>query len=55
MRLTAPTKNVFYVSVLALIVGAVLYLFMDDMKDLGYYVTLGGGVLMGAGVALKGF
>ena len=40
MRLTAPTKMVFYVSVLAMVVGLVLYLFMDDMKDLGYYVTL---------------
>lgn len=55
MRLTAPTKMVFYVSVLAMVVGLVLYLFMDDMKDLGYYVTLAGGALMTAGVALKGF
>jgi hypothetical protein len=55
MRLTPPTKNVFYISVLAMIVGLVLYLFMDDMKDLGYYVTLAGGALMTAGVALKGF
>jgi uncharacterized membrane protein YadS len=55
MRLTPPTKNVFYISVLAMIVGLVLYLFMDDMKDLGYYITLAGGALLTAGVALKGF
>lgn len=55
MRLTAPTKMVFYISVLAMLAGLVLYLFMDDMKDLGYYVTLGGGLLMTAGVYLKGF
>jgi hypothetical protein len=55
MRLTAPTKNVFYISILAMVVGLVLYLFMEDMKDLGYYVTLAGGALMTAGVALKGF
>jgi len=55
MRLTAPTKNVFYISVLAMIVGLVMYFFLDDMKDLGYYFTLGGGALMTAGVALKGF
>lgn len=55
MRLTAPTKNVFYISILAMVVGFVLYFFFDDLNDLGYLITLGGGILMTAGVGLKGF
>lgn len=54
MRLTPPKKIVFYISALAMLVGLVLYLFMDDMADLGYYVTLAGGVLLAASVSMKG-
>jgi len=54
MRLTPPKKIVFYISALAMIVGLVLYLFMDDMKDAGYYVTLAGGALLALSVSMKG-
>ena len=54
MRLTPPKKNVFYISVLAMVVGLVFYLFFEDLKDVGYYVTLAGGVLLSASVAMKG-
>jgi hypothetical protein len=54
MRLTSPKKIVFYISVVAMLVGLVFYLFFDDMKDLGYWVTFAGGALLTAGVAMKG-
>lgn len=54
MRLTPPKKIVFYIAALAMLVGLVFYLFFDDMKDLGFYVTFAGGALLTASVALKG-
>lgn len=54
MRLTPPKKIVFYISVAAMLIGLVFYLFFDDLKDAGYYVTLAGGVLLTAGVSMKG-
>lgn len=54
MRLTPPKKIVFYISVAAMLLGLVFYLFFDDLKDLGYYVTLAGGALLTAGVSMKG-
>ncbi len=54
MRLTPPKKIVFYISALAMLVGLVFYLFFDDMKDLGYWLTFAGGALLTAGVSMKG-
>ena len=54
MRLTPPKKIVFYISVLAMLVGAVLYLFIDDMADAGYWITFAGGALLAAGNSMKG-
>jgi len=54
MRLTPPKQIVFYISALAMIVGLVMFLFLDDMKDLGYWVTFGGGALLALSVSMKG-
>jgi hypothetical protein len=54
MRLTPPKKIVFYISVAAMLLGLVFYLFFDDMKDLGYWVTFAGGALLTVSVSMKG-
>lgn len=50
-----PTKPVFLVAVAEVVVGLVVYFFMDDSNDLGFWLTFGGGALMSAGAAPKGF
>jgi hypothetical protein len=54
MRLTPPKKIIFYISVAAMLLGLVFYLFFGDLKDVGYYVTLAGGALLTVSVSMKG-
>lgn len=53
MHLTPPKKIVFYITTLAIIVGAVLFLFTDS-SDLGFWITFAGGALLTISVSMKG-
>ncbi|MCL2210133.1 MAG: hypothetical protein FWC19_09155 [Treponema sp.] len=58
MKLTAPTKIVFIISVCLLIVGIIAnYVpsFPDVLNNNAVLVTFAGGALLSLGVLLKGF
>ena len=54
MRLTAPTKNVFWISVAIAVIGLVFF-FIPATKDYSVFVALVAYILLALGVALKGF
>ena len=54
MRLTPPTKNVFYLSVILAVVGLVFF-FVPAVAGYAFWVALIAYVLLALGVALKGF
>jgi len=63
LRLTPPTKNVFYLSTLCAIVAFVLYLLgvfgvigggFAVVAHIAFWIAILGWALMTAGVALKG-
>ncbi|MCL1922509.1 MAG: hypothetical protein FWG15_01330 [Propionibacteriaceae bacterium] len=54
MRLNAPTKIVFYISVALMLIGLILFLFVASLSAVGYWVTLVGGILLAAACVLKG-
>jgi len=62
LRLTPPTKNIFYLSTLCAIVAFVLYLLAVfgvvvggfPMLAIAFWIAILGWALMTAGVAMKG-
>lgn len=54
MRLSAPTKNVFYISVLLVVLGLAGQFGVTALADYAYYLTLAGFALLTAGVMMKG-
>ena len=54
MRLSAPTKNVFWISVILVVVG-LLGFFVDALADYQLWAFLAGYVLLFLGNVLKGF
>jgi hypothetical protein len=54
MRLSAPKKNVFWISVILVLVGA-LGFFVDALADYQVLLFLVGYVLLALGNILKGF
>ncbi|HUU24375.1 MAG TPA: hypothetical protein VMW68_02240 [Methyloceanibacter sp.] len=63
VRLTPPTKNIFYLSVLCAVVAIVLYLLgvagvvgggFAAVAHIAFWIAILGWGLMTAGVALKG-
>ena len=54
MRLTPPTKNVFYASVVVAVLGLVFY-FVPSVADYAFWAVLVAYVLLALGNALKGF
>ena len=53
MKLSAPKQLVFLIAVLAIIVGIVLWL-IDQNRDIAFWVTAAGGVLLALANMLKG-
>jgi hypothetical protein len=57
MRLSAPTKVVFIISVILLIVGLLInfgFGFLDPIKAGGFWITFAGGALLAIGAFFKG-
>lgn len=54
MKVNAPTKNVFYISAILVIVSIVMF-FIPSVKDYAFFVTLIGYILLFLGNTLKGF
>jgi len=56
MRLTPPTKNVFYASVVLAVLGLVgeLVPTIPIISPFHFWILLAGFILLGAGVAMKG-
>jgi hypothetical protein len=59
MKLTAPTKVIFLISVILIIVGIIIQLTtlipFYIVGGLGFWLVTAGGVLLSLGVLLKGF
>lgn len=56
MRLTPPTKNVFYFSVLLVVLGVLgEYVGISVLADFSFLLVLIGYVLLALGNTLKGF
>ncbi len=56
MRLTPPTKNVFYVSVLLAVLGILGFLgVVDALSGYAFWLAFVGYVLLALGNTLKGF
>ena len=55
MRLNAPTKNVFYISVLLAVLGLAGQLGVTFLAEYAFWLTFAGFVLLAAGNYLKGF
>ncbi|MDH5507813.1 MAG: hypothetical protein OEZ02_11395 [Anaerolineae bacterium] len=55
MKLTPPTKKVFWASVVLAVVGVVLHFFVDAYSAYGVYALLVGYLLLAAGNTMKGF
>ena len=57
MRLNPPTKNVFYISVILVIVGllAELGILLGALSGFAFWIVLVGYVLLALGNTLKGF
>ena len=54
MRLNAPKKSVFWISVI-LVVVAILGFFVDALAGFQFWILLAGYLLLAAGNILKGF
>ena len=54
MKLTPPTKNVFWISVVLAALGLVFY-FVPAVAGYAFWVVLVGYVLLALGNAMKGF
>ncbi|MCL2265576.1 MAG: hypothetical protein FWC22_05985 [Treponema sp.] len=58
MKLTAPKKIVFLISVILLVLGLIAYLvpaLPDILRLNAIWITFAGGALLSLGVLLKGF
>ena len=59
MKLTAPKKIVFLISVILIILGLIVQLTnlipFSLIVGIGFWLTFAGGVLLSLGVLLKGF
>lgn len=56
MKLTPPTKNVFWISVVLAVLGLVgRYLSVPIVSDYYFYFVLVGYIVLALGNALKGF
>ena len=57
MRLNAPKKSVFYISIAAIVAGAVWFYIgeADANAHFGFWAAAGGGFLLAAGNYFKGF
>jgi hypothetical protein len=56
MKLTPPTKNVFYISVALVVLGVIgRYLNVPFLSDFYFYFVLVGYIVLALGNALKGF
>lgn len=63
VRLTTPTKNVFYLSILIVVIAVVLYLFgvagfigggFAAVAHIAFWIAIIGWGLLAIGVAMKG-
>jgi hypothetical protein len=57
MRLNAPTRIVFYISMVLIAFGMIAFFgnFLDEERVIAEVCTAGGGILLAAGCVFKGF